>query len=249
MSECTVTDDGVRFRAQPGLSGQILQELGAGTKVERRGGGTVDVDGFQWQPVRFAGRDGFIATTLLDCDDGPQGGGGQCEVTQDGVRFRAGPGLSAQILQELGAGTMVERRGGGTTDRDGFEWQPVRFAGRDGFIATTFLDCSPNHGERIATRFGRAPRDLSIGIRANFPADEHVRAAEVAHCESTWNTRAFADTNIERSRGYFQINGMAHPQWDNDTMFDPAQNCQAAGVLFRQSGWVPWSCGRVLGFV
>jgi uncharacterized protein YgiM (DUF1202 family) len=249
MAECTVTDDGVRLRAGPGLSAQILQELGAGTMVERRAGDAIERDGYRWQPVRYDGRDGYVAATLLDCDDGPTSVGGQCQITEAGVRLRAGPGLSAQILQELGAGTMVERRAGGTVEQDGYEWQPVRYDGRNGYIAATFLDCNLNSGTRIVTQFGRAPLDLSIGIRRNFLPAEHVRAAEVAHCESGWNTNAFANTSVERSRGYFQINGKAHPQWDSNAMFDPVQNCQAAGELFQQSGWVPWSCARTLGFV
>ena len=116
---------------------------------------------------------------------------------------------------------MVERHPGGTVESDGYEWQPVRYDGRDGYIAATFLDCDLIPGTRIVTQFGSAPLDLSIGIRSNFPPAEHVRAAEVAHCESSWDTDAFANTSAERSRGYFQINGMAHPQWDNDAMFDP----------------------------
>jgi hypothetical protein len=149
---------------------------------------------------------------------------------------------------------MVEQRGGDTINRDGYEWQPVRYDGRDGYIAATYLDCTVHDddhdesGDRIMTQFGRAPLDLSIGIRRNFPPAEHVRAAEIAHCESSWNSRAFNPSG-ERSRGYFQINGVAHPQWDNDSMFDPAKNCEAAGQLFQQSGWQPWSCAGVLGIV
>ena len=172
----------------------------------------------------------------------------ECTVTDDGVRFRAAPGLSAQIVRELSAGTTVEQRPGDVVDLDGYRWQPVRVAGRRGYIAAKYLDCDSSSGDRIVTQFGRAPLDLSEGIRQNFPPTEHVRAAEIAHCESSWNTMAF-NTSGERSRGYFQINGVAHPHWDNDTMFDPAQNCRAAGELFRQSGWQPWSCARVLGII
>src|SRR4051794_37822715 len=122
-----------------------------------------------------------------------------CTVKDDGVRFRAGPGLSAQIYQELSAKTVVEQRAGGLINKDGYQWQPVRYAGHDGFIAATYLDCGSDDG--IVTCFGVAPYDLSIGIRKNFPPAEHVRAAEVAHCESGWDHNAFANNSIEHSRG------------------------------------------------
>src|SRR5829696_5033133 len=86
----------------------------------------------------------------------------------------------------------------------------------------------------LHTRFGIAPPELAAAIRAAFPAPHWIDAAEIAFQESRWNARALADTvstrgpcgtryqladgqwaTTEYSRGYFQINGCAHPAWNS----------------------------------
>src|SRR5581483_5620812 len=48
-----VTDDGVRFRAAPGLSGPILRTLSRGARDLGQGTPLVEADGHQWRQVRF----------------------------------------------------------------------------------------------------------------------------------------------------------------------------------------------------
>jgi murein DD-endopeptidase MepM/ murein hydrolase activator NlpD len=61
-----VTDDQVRLRQEPGLAGQILAELGAGTIVVALEPATVPADGYDWQHVRAPdGTVGWMATAFL----------------------------------------------------------------------------------------------------------------------------------------------------------------------------------------
>ncbi len=117
---------------------------------------------------------------------------------------------------------------------------------------------APPDDEPIRTRFGDAPRDLSAAIRRLFPREQWLNAAEVAHCESGWNRTCLADTTwlgpcgtpytlsngkpalTEVARGYFQINGCAHPQWNSEEMFDCERNVEAAWRLYQLHGWRPW---------
>jgi len=144
--------------------------------------------------------------------------------------------------------------------RDGAEYRWVRSTGR-------VHRYRPQQEGQLQTRWGPAPPVLASAIRRFFPAGEWVNAAEIAYCESGWNPRALADTvasrgpcgtryqlpngqwaTTERSRGYFQINGCSHPQWDSDDLYDPERNAEAAAHLHRQRGnWGAWfiSAGKL----
>lgn len=67
-------------------------------------------------------------------------------------------------------------------------------------------------------------------------------AAAVALRESGGNPRARALTKREDSRGLWQINVRAHPEWALRDLFDPRLNARAAVRISRNGAdWSPWT--------
>jgi len=85
--------------------------------------------------------------------------------------------------------------------------------------------------------------------KAGFRGDALNVAVAVALAESGGNTNAYnpeaaAGTRPgSGSRGLWQIYGTAHPEYNNDSAFDPAINAQAAFKVYREAGnrFTPWS--------
>jgi len=162
--------------------------------------------------------------------------------------YVTGKGPDVQWSQAMGA-NGTQYRWLKATNRI-YRYVPVQSGGRD-----------------IRTRFGVPPADLVAGICSAFPQSEWVNAAEIAYYESGWRPRAILDTvavygpcgtfyhladgelaSTEYSRGYFQINGCAYPQWNTDALFDPLTNAQAAAQLYaRRGNWGDWwiSAGKL----
>lgn len=87
----------------------------------------------------------------------------------------------------------------------------------------------------------------SLAASVGFPNPN--LAAAVAMAESTGNPSA---TNIvtnpapgngpERSFGLWQINTLAHPNYNETSLLDPTYNAQAAYAISDQGqNWTPWS--------
>lgn len=93
-----------------------------------------------------------------------------------------------------------------------------------------------------------APSWLQDLIRAHFPQREWDNAARISYAESGWSPNAWANTDIEDSRGLFQINIRAHPNVAGQNMFDPALNVQYAALLQAAQGWNPWSTKAVVSY-
>lgn len=91
-------------------------------------------------------------------------------------------------------------------------------------------------------------------IEADFPAAVWNQAAAVAWCESGYDANAVSppNTNGTYDHGLFQINDggtlqsllsqTGHDPQDLTLAADPAWNAQAAGILYAQRGWEPWTC-------
>jgi hypothetical protein len=73
-------------------------------------------------------------------------------------------------------------------------------------------------------------------------------AEYVINCESRWNPGvAVIDRNGYYARGLWQINDQYHAHfWSEGYRWDdPADNTKVAIILYRKSGWSPWSyCAR-----
>lgn len=103
------------------------------------------------------------------------------------------------------------------------------------------------------TKLGPDARILTdrevAGLAAIYwPSPEVARALEVSRCESGLNTGAWAYMG-EDSRGLWQLNLRAHPQFAAWNLFDPQINAYFAYHLWATQGWGPWTCAHTLGYV
>lgn len=85
--------------------------------------------------------------------------------------------------------------------------------------------------------------------RAGFRGGDLVTAVAVALRESGGNTQAYNPESAagtrpgSGSRGLWQIYGTAHPEFNNDLVYDPQANANAAYKVYREAGgrFTPWS--------
>lgn len=88
-----------------------------------------------------------------------------------------------------------------------------------------------------------------LAYKAGFRGNDLNIAVAVALAESGGNTAAYnpeaaaGTAKGSGSRGLWQIYGTAHPEYNNDSAFDPFVNAQAAYKVYREAGnrFTPWS--------
>ena len=82
---------------------------------------------------------------------------------------------------------------------------------------------------------------------AGFSGDDLNRAADIAFCESSYNTLAH-NTSGEDSRGLFQINVASNIKYKDYDLYDPLTNCQVAYELYSNRGgtFKDWSCNNII---
>lgn len=86
----------------------------------------------------------------------------------------------------------------------------------------------------------------NVGLIAHvvgFTDDDLVISIAVAHAESGFRTDSRYVTSEEDSRGLWQINTYAHPNFDGNQLYDGMYNGRAAFTVFRDAGyrWTPWT--------
>ena len=168
MASFSVNVGGVRMRAQPSTSADIVVDnLGSGTVVTTVSDQVVSADDHDWRNVQTPdGQAGWVAAEFL----APPPGATRYIVTQDGVRMRAQPSASADIVvQNLGR-TVVTEVGDQPVSADGFDWRNVQaMAGQVGWVAGEFLgdvgQGSNFTAEGIATVLGSP----LANVAANWP--------------------------------------------------------------------------------
>lgn len=94
----------------------------------------------------------------------------------------------------------------------------------------------------------------NIAYNAGFRGSHLDAAVEIAYCESGFNTAAHCLNCFgvsEDSRGLWQINVNAHPQYKSVDLFDPQVNANAAYQIYLESGkdFSPWTCAHKLGLI
>jgi hypothetical protein len=89
-----------------------------------------------------------------------------------------------------------------------------------------------------------AEQMVEVLMLAGWPEHLWGQASAIAWCESTWQPGAVGDNGD--SLGLFQIQPQFHNHRINGDWFDPVANAEAALHLYREQGWDPWSCARVL---
>lgn len=77
----------------------------------------------------------------------------------------------------------------------------------------------------------------------NFRGDQLVIAVAVAKAESGWNTGSRYVSPYEDSRGLWQINTYAHPNFNGNSLYDAEYNAGAAWQVYSNSNhtWRPWT--------
>ncbi|HZO30052.1 MAG TPA: glycoside hydrolase family 19 protein [Chloroflexota bacterium] len=144
MASFSVSVDGVRMRAQPGTSADIVVEnLGQGATVTTVSDQVVNADGFDWRNVQTSsGQAGWVASQFLTEVPGSNGqDSGRFIVSSDGVRMRSQPSTSGDIVvNNLGVAAVVTAVSDQVVNADGFDWRNVQASdGRTGWVADQFL--------------------------------------------------------------------------------------------------------------
>ncbi len=88
-----------------------------------------------------------------------------------------------------------------------------------------------------------------LAYQAGFRGDALNIAVAIALAESGGNTAAYNPETAagtppgSGSRGLWQIYGVAHPEFNNESAFDPTINAKAADKVFIEAGnrFTPWS--------
>lgn len=90
-----------------------------------------------------------------------------------------------------------------------------------------------------------ASQIAQVAAQAGFPASAIPIAVAIALAESSGNPGARCSNCLgasEDSRGLWQINVKAHPQYAAVNLYDPLTNAQAAlAVSGGGSNWSPWT--------
>lgn len=81
-----------------------------------------------------------------------------------------------------------------------------------------------------------------LALNAGFRADDDsaATAVAIAKAESGFNAAVYGDAAYGGSIGLWQINLPANPQYNEDSLRDPATNAHAAYALYRARGFNPW---------
>jgi len=95
-----------------------------------------------------------------------------------------------------------------------------------------------------------SPQQIAAyAYRAGFRGTDLLNAVAIAMRESNGNPTAYNPESAagtkpgSGSRGLWQIYGSAHPQYNNDSVYDPMKNAEAAYQVYREAGnkFTPWS--------
>jgi len=89
----------------------------------------------------------------------------------------------------------------------------------------------------------------NYAYKAGFRGMDLVYAVAIAIKESNGNTQAYNPETAagtrpgSGSRGLWQIYGAAHPEYNNDSVYDPMKNAEAAFSVYQAAGnkFTPWS--------
>lgn len=139
--ELVCNADGVRLRAEPGLSSNVIGSVNSGDVVSVTGV-TVFAEGYGWVPmyVHRTGQSGYAASEFFDRAGGGDGWfrGTPVHVTSDGVNMRSGPGLGYSVIGNFSNGTnaVIED---GPRSADGYAWYNIHIDDLNGWMAADFL--------------------------------------------------------------------------------------------------------------
>jgi len=96
--------------------------------------------------------------------------------------------------------------------------------------------------------FDLAPQPIQHAIRDHFPPHQWENAAVIGKCESGFNALAHNNSNIEDSRGIWQINIRANTDFAESDLWSVDENARAASIIYERQGWQAWkTCANTHG--
>jgi uncharacterized protein YgiM (DUF1202 family) len=134
-----VDTDLLNFRADPGLSGTIVDVLPFGT-TGTIVAGPQDLDGYTWYGLDNNGQTGWVAGEYLAPIQNVSvcAVGATLVVNTDALNFRAESGLDAEIVDVIPTGGTVTVTGS-PVEADGYVWYPVTYLSESGWVAGEYL--------------------------------------------------------------------------------------------------------------
>lgn len=162
--------DGLNLRSDASTAAGVVTVLPFGAMVDVLGGPSED----GWYRVAAQGQQGFVKGAFLDFTPPPPLRGDALVAPADGVRLRASPTLSAQILTVLPPGAQVRIFGDATADG----WYSVQVNGSVGWVDGSYLQALPPDAQ--AARITWYGHDFDGGVLAcggTFSADDPGVAA------------------------------------------------------------------------
>jgi hypothetical protein len=78
-------------------------------------------------------------------------------------------------------------------------------------------------------------------LGAGFGITDGITATAIAIAESGGDPKQQYVTDREDSRGLWQINTKAHPEYASQNLYDPGTNAKAAFAVYQSSGWKAWT--------
>ena len=121
-----VTGDGVYFRNGPDTGERVIAIYNTGKPIT-----ILRVEG-DWVVAEIDGYTGYLSAAYVEMDEALQSagstGGTAGTISIDGVNFRSGPSMTAEIISTLSAGTPV------TILAENGEWMTVTVDGQRGYI-------------------------------------------------------------------------------------------------------------------
>ncbi|MYH41587.1 MAG: hypothetical protein F4150_07495 [Chloroflexi bacterium] len=104
--------------------------------------------------------------------------------------------------------------------------------------------------EAVGPVYDAAPAEVQAAIAEFFPRDEWENAAAIALCESGFRLDAHNLSDIEDSRGLWQINVRANADMLEYDLWSARGNAHAAAIIFERQGWAAWKhCATGLGLI
>jgi soluble lytic murein transglycosylase-like protein len=95
-----------------------------------------------------------------------------------------------------------------------------------------------------ASQGAEAPWTIAgVASNAGFSGVDLITAVAIAYAESSGNPNAVGDVTLGRSIGLWQINLAAHPEYSEDSLYDPQTNANAAFAIYQAAGdsFSPWT--------
>lgn len=144
-----VTTDALNVRDQPGLNGDVIGVVYAGTTGVMTGNGAFG-DGYSWLEVQFPDVTGWSVTDYLAQGGTDEQGavgpdypvGAHVTVATDALNVRDVAGLGGTVIAVELYGASGETTSP-VTDADGYAWAEVSFPDASGWVATTYLTAPP----------------------------------------------------------------------------------------------------------